>query len=232
MTIRRDLEHLDGLGLIVKVHGGASIPLQRSADEPGFAAKSSRNTAEKLAIATACARLVAPGSAVGVTAGTTTVQLARLLTEVPRLTIVTNSLAVAREFHEVAASDATVILTGGVRTPSDALVGPIATAALNAFHLDLLFMGVHGMHEKAGFTTPNLLEAETNRAFMAAATEVVVAADHTKWGLAGLTTMADLCQADTVVSDPQLDERAHQVLADLGVRVTVAGSQRTASSTV
>ena len=56
-----------------------------------------------------------------------------------------------------------MILTGGVRTPSDALVGPIAVAALGTMHVDQLFLGVHGMSERAGFSTPNMLEADTNR---------------------------------------------------------------------
>ena len=84
-----------------------------------------------------------------------------------------------------------MILIGGERTPSDALVGPIATAALKQLHLDLLFLGVHGMDADAGFTTPNLLEAETDRAFVAASRKVVVLADHTKWGTQGISTIAE-----------------------------------------
>jgi DeoR/GlpR family transcriptional regulator of sugar metabolism len=63
--------------------------------------------------------------------------------------------------------DQPVLSTGGIRTPSDALVGPIATAALSSLHLDMVFMGVHGMDERLGFSTPNLAEAEVNRAFVA-----------------------------------------------------------------
>ena len=69
--------------------------------------------------------------------------------------------------HRQARPDLTVVLIGGVRTPSDALVGPIALTALRSLHVDMLFMGVHGMTEDSGFTTPNLLEAETNRALIA-----------------------------------------------------------------
>ncbi len=47
-------------------------------------------------------------------------------------------------------------------------------------------MGVHGIHERAGFTTPNLKEADTNRAFVDATDELIVLADHTKWGVTGL----------------------------------------------
>src|SRR5262245_806584 len=141
MTIRRDIEALASRGLVEKVHGGATAASERSAEEPGFEAKSFRAQPEKEAIAAAAARLVRPGTAIGVTGGTTTWTLARHLLEVPQLTVVTNSIPVA----EVMRHDSGVVLTGGLRTPSDALVGPVADAAIRSLHVDLLFMGVHGM---------------------------------------------------------------------------------------
>ncbi len=79
----------------------------------------------------------------------------------PALTVVTNSIPVADVFHRAGRPDQTVVLTGGMRTPSDALVGPVAVAAIRSLHVDMLFLGVHGMSDRAGFTTPNLMEAET-----------------------------------------------------------------------
>src|SRR5438093_1551105 len=98
-------------------------------------------------------------------------------------------------------SDQTVILAGGVRTPSDALVGPFAVAALKTIHVDLVFMGVHGMDPHSGFTTPNLLEADTNRALVGAGRRLVVLADHTKWGVIGISLIARLDEADTLITD-------------------------------
>src|SRR4051794_28246311 len=72
MTIRRDLDALTERGLVEKVHGGATVATQRTADEPGFEAKSFRERPEKEAIAAEAVRLVRPGTAIGVTAGTTT----------------------------------------------------------------------------------------------------------------------------------------------------------------
>lgn len=214
MTVRRDLDALHDAGLVVKVHGGATVRYEHSTDEPGFEAKLSRNIDEKQAIAASAAVLTGPGSAIGITAGTTTAQLAAELVTVPNLTVVTNSIRVADVFHAQERPDRTVVLIGGERTPSDALVGPVAVAALTTFHLDTVFMGVHGMDERAGFTTPNLREAETNRAFVDAASELVVLADHTKWGVRGLTTMASLDAAAVVVSDDLLGEHARSVLTE------------------
>jgi len=91
-----------------------------------------------------------------------------------------------------------------VRTPSDALVGPFAVEALRSIHVDIVFVGAHGMDTRTGFTSPNLLEAETNRALVEAGRRLVVVADHTKWGVIGLSSFARLEQADVMVTDAGL----------------------------
>jgi len=214
MTVRRDLEELDRRGLLHKVHGGAVLP-SNSADEPGFEAKSLRERREKDALAAAAAALVVPGQALAVSAGTTTRALATALAGIQDITVVTNSVPVADVFGASARSSGqTVILTGGVRTPSDALVGPVADAAIRSLHVDVLFLGVHGMDPVAGLTTPNLAEAETNRTFLAHAQKIVVVADHTKWRTVGLCTFGPLSVVDVLVTDDGLDEDARPVLGD------------------
>ncbi len=213
MTVRRDLDLLQRQGLLEKVHGGATALAGSAVFEPGFAAKSVLQEAEKEAIAEAAIRLVRPGMAIGISAGTTTHALARRILDVPGLTVVTNSFSVADILHRNARSDCTVILTGGIRTPSDALVGPFAVAAIRTIHVDLLFMGVHGMDPHSGFTTPNILEGETNRALVEAARRLVVVADHSKWGVVGISSMARLDEADTVITDDGLSTEAREILS-------------------
>jgi DeoR/GlpR family transcriptional regulator of sugar metabolism len=222
MTVRRDLEVLDDAGLVDKVHGGATLRDERTSDEPGFEAKSLRNTREKHAIALAAASLVRPGQAIGITAGTTTWQMAYHIVDIANLTVVTNSVRVADVLHQSRRDDRTVVLTGGVRTPSDALVGPVSVGALRSLHLDSVFMGVHGMSERAGFTTPTLMEAETNRAFVEATEHLVVLADHTKWGVTGLSSMAPLHRAAVLITDGGLPAPANAMLEEHIGRVVLA----------
>jgi DeoR/GlpR family transcriptional regulator of sugar metabolism len=212
MTIRRDIEVLAERGLVAKVHGGA-VAVEGATDEPGYATKSAQQLVEKAAIARAGARLVKEGSAVGISAGTTTAALARELTDVAELTVVTNSIPVADVFYHHGRRDQTVVLTGGTRTPSDALVGPVAQDAAARINLDMLFLGVHGMSPQAGFTTPNLSEADTNRALVAATRRLVVLADHTKWDLVGFATIAALADAHILISDSGLPRLAREELA-------------------
>jgi DeoR/GlpR family transcriptional regulator of sugar metabolism len=221
MTIRRNLDVLAQQGLVDKVYGGATRRA-RSTHEPGFTAKSARQRMEKEAIAALAAEEVTPGSAIGVSAGTTTWTLARRLRQVPDLTIVTNSIRIADLLHSTGGPEQSVVLTGGVRTPSDALVGPIAVAALRTLHLDVVFLGVHGIDPHAGFTTPNLLEAETDRALLTATRRLVVLADNTKWGVVGISTIAPLRAADLIITDDRLPLDAQLELREHVVDVRLA----------
>ncbi len=232
MTIRRDIDTLAEAGQLVRVHGGAAAaPDARdtaSADEPGFAAKARRQYGEKTAIAEVASRSIKPGSAIGITAGTTTALLASEL-NVEDLLVVTNSMAVAEVLHQSRRSDLTILVTGGTPTPSRALVGPMAEETLSSLHLDQLFMGVHGMTESTGFTSPNLLEAQTLRSFVSASESVVVLADHTKWGTVGLSTIAPISTADVVITDAGIPSDGLAVLQAEVRDVVVAGQPAEAS---
>lgn len=234
MTVRRDLDALARQGVVEKVHGGAVPVAEATAHEPGFEVKATLELSAKEDIAQAAAELAAPGSAIALAGGTTVFALAKKLVEIPDLTVVTNSVRVAEVFHgarrPVTAAGstppwpgpATVVLTGGIRTPSDTLVGPVADAAVRSLHFDVLFIGVHGISAEAGLSTPNLAEAETNRHFVRAARRVVVLADHTKWGTVGLSSFASLDEVDTLVTDRELPAVARAELAERLPHLVVA----------
>lgn len=214
MTIRRDLEQLVAKGIARKVHGGAVLAGQ-VAHEPGFAVKRELEQEAKHAIAARAAAMIEPGAAIALSAGTTTWAMGRLIVGIPGLTVVTNSTTVADAIATLDPTDRIdVILTGGVRTPSAALVGPVADRTIATMHVDQLFLGVHGMDDRVGYTTPNLAEAATDRALIASAREVIVLADSSKWGVVGLADIAPLSAAHTIVTDDQLPPEAVRVLGE------------------
>ena len=90
----------------------------------------------------------------------------------------------------------------------------------------MLFLGVHGVSADAGLTTPNLLEAETDRALVAASERIVVVADHTKWGVRGLSQIAGLDEVDVFVSDHALDADARAAIGEHVERVLIAPRPR------
>jgi len=217
MTVRRDIAELARQGLVQRVHGGA-VDARRAAHEPGFSAKLAASAREKSAIARAALAHISPGGAIALSAGTTTHMLAELIavtSELRPLTVVTNSLPAAEALNRPDDHGLVVVLTGGTRTPSDALVGPVATRALEMLRVDVVFLGVHGLDPETGLTTPNLLEAETDRALIASAGQVVVVADHSKWGVVGLSKIADLDRIDVLICDDGLAPDVAVVTRDI-----------------
>ncbi|MBS4102074.1 DeoR/GlpR family DNA-binding transcription regulator [Tsukamurella paurometabola] len=228
MTIRRDLDRLADAGELAKVHGGAVLSNSGAGRgvEPLSAQKAVRDTAEKRAIAAVAAGLVDEGMTVAVGAGTTTLELARLLRG-RRVSVVTNSISI---FHvltdpDEAAADPTsasaVQLTGGQRTPSDALVGPVANAMLERVRCDVALLGCHGIDPGAGFTSPNIGEAETNRRLIGSARSTVLLADHTKYGEIGAHLFARFADVDALIVDDGLGRTARDSLAS-AVPLTIA----------
>ncbi len=208
MTVRRDIDTLESRGALIRVHGGAVRPGSLTSVEAGFEANRVRAGRAKQTIAVAAVSLLAPGMTVSITGGTTTYALAPLLARVPGLTVITNSLPLADELHRLRtaspAGDAPqVLLSGGQLTPSKALVGPLATNAIASLRADVCFMGAHGVDAAAGITTPNLAEADTNRAFLRTCGTLVVLADASKIGVVSLARVSGLEAATALVTDQQ-----------------------------
>ena len=235
MTIRRDIEALDQNGLARKIHGGAMRLARLSALEPGFLLNVDKELDAKLAIAREALSLIQPGMTLAMTGGTTTYQLAVYLAteleQIRSLTVVTNSLKVADLLYQQQGnSNCKVIVTGGERTPSEALVGPVARGALRSLNTDLCFMGVHGIDADRGLTSPNLLEAETNGAFIESTGRLVVLADSTKFQVRSLATIAPLSAVDTVITDDGVSASTRELFAAKVPTLTVV-SAGTAAST-
>jgi DeoR/GlpR family transcriptional regulator of sugar metabolism len=206
MTVRRDLDTLDAQDLLRKVHGGA-VARHNRGEEPRSAEKAGQQRAEKAAIAATAASTVEDGMTIAIGAGTTTSELAKHLRARSSITVVTNSINIFQELTDPTADgrDAPLVyLSGGVRTPSDALVGPVADAAIASFRVDATYLGVHGFNPDAGLTSPNIAEAQTNRTLIGIGGRLVVLADHTKYGEVGACVFARLEQVHTMICDDGL----------------------------
>lgn len=215
MTVRRDITALAEQGLLTRVHGGALAP--GSASEPAFTEKAARASREKTAIAAAVAEMVGPGTSLGITAGTTTAAVAHALVRLPHvesLSVLTNSPPAADVLFQPDRRPS-VVVTGGEPTPSAALVGPVAAAVCEGFHLDMLVLGVSAMTADVGLTSPTLAEAETLKAFLRASRRVVVAADSSKWGGTALRTICTWAEVDVLVTDDALPPQALEYLRDV-----------------
>ncbi|MGG7465304.1 DeoR/GlpR family DNA-binding transcription regulator [Plantibacter sp. YIM 135347] len=219
VTIRRDLSYLDTAGLLTRTHGGAVA--DQSTHERSYSEKVEQSIPQKLAIGHFAATLVDDGDVVVIGPGTTTEAFALALCERTGLTIVTNSLPVAEAF--VSSPENQVIMTGGTLRPSiRAFVGEATSRTLRGIHADKTFLSGNGLVADFGLSTPSMLVADSDRAMAAAAREVVVLVDFTKFGLRSAIQTVDTAAIGRVVTDATTPPSELEAFRDVGVRVDVA----------
>ena len=219
ITIRKDLEFLDGQGVIQRTHGGA-LPLRAGALlDPTVREKEKLHRKQKTKIALAASRLVEEGQSVLLDSGTMTMAIARALKGMAQLTVITNALNIAAE---LAGTHIDVILTGGMlRKNSFSLVGPLAERTLRQLSADVLFLGVDGFDTKAGLFTPNLLESEVNRAMVEISRRTIAVCDSSKFGRRSLCNIMPVTMVHEVITDKQIPKADLAALKDAGIEVTL-----------
>jgi DeoR family transcriptional regulator, aga operon transcriptional repressor len=219
ITIRKDLEFLDGQGTVQRTHGGA-LPVQAGALlDPTLREKEKLHRRQKAMIAESAVKLVEEGQSVVLDSGTTTTAIARALKDMAQLTVITNAINIAAE---LAGTHIEVILTGGMlRKNSFSLVGPLAEQTLRQLSADILFLGVDGFDTRAGLFTPNLLESQVNRAMVEIARRTVAVCDSSKFGRRSLCNIVPVSTIHEVITDKQIPKSDLQQLKDAGVKVTL-----------
>ena len=214
-TVRRDLHALGEQRLLERSHGGAVA--HGTAHELPVRYRTGRSE-ETRRIARAAVDLVPDGTAVALTGGTTTTEVARMLATRQGLTVVTNALNIAVEL--AVRPDIKLIVSGGVaRSASYELVGTLADATLRGLNVDLAFVGVDGVDAERGLTTQNEVEAATNRTLMARAKRTIVVADATKLGRVALAQIAGVQAADQLITTTGADAGEVERLRAAGLEV-------------
>jgi DeoR family transcriptional regulator, fructose operon transcriptional repressor len=220
VTIRKDLQELEQLSLLKRVHGGA-ISVHRTKWNPSLENRLETQSDSKLAIAKAATELIHDGDTIILDAGSTTLSLARHLRGRRRnLTIITNSLPVMAELSN---SDYDMVALGGMfRQHSLAMIGPLTVANLSKLHADIAFVGATAASLERGLCTPNIIEAETKAAMVKASSERVALIDYSKIGQASLAPFAIWAEIQTLITDETLDGKTTAYLQNQNVKVIVA----------
>lgn len=223
-TIRRDLHVLEREGAIDRVHGGARIA-EGSSVEVAFQERAKRNIDSKRAIARAAYALLVPHATIFLDAGTTVLQLARLIRLNPLpLRIFTNGLTVAQEFLNVPNITVTV-LGGQLRSENVSLVGPEAEAMLDTLWFDQLFLGVGAIAEDGALYSVDSAEASLNRRMLARSASSFLLTDASKFGSNSTYRVAPITAASKVITDSSLSGEWRARLADSGVGMIVADAE-------
>lgn len=228
-TIRRDLDALENVRQLRRVHGGAVAMNRLSMSEPSIAERATQRQDEKSRIAAAALALVPTSRTASILldAGTTTERLAeRLVSWAPsspgdQLLVITNALPIATL---LATNDELQlqILGGRVRGLTRAIVGASTTSQLDALRVDIAFIGANGIDAEFGFSTPDVVEAAVKTAMVRSARRVVALADSSKLDEETLVRFAPLCDIDTLITDAAPSPKLAAALGAADVEIVIS----------
>lgn len=216
VTARADLVALEQEGMLVRTHGGAT-----SAHHPKVFERFQTGRRLKERIARAAADMIEDGDTVIISAGTTTAMIPRYLLGKRDVHIVTNNtflLNFARNNPQLHIT----LIGGEFKASEEGLVGPMALAALDQFHVSKAFIGIDGASAKQGFTAYFLESAVLVRKMAEQADQVIALGHSSKFGKHGFARILPFDGVDVLVTDDDLENTFRVELSDAGVTVVEA----------
>lgn len=208
MTLRRDLEHLDNMKQIIRIHGGAkSVDFVIGTDDLFFK-RSTRNAEAKGLIAQKAVSLLSENTSIFIDSGSTTTEFAKVFPD-GRYLVFTNSISCGLELAHL--TETQVYIVGGrLNAFSLNVNGSRSLTYLENISFQTAFLGVTGYIHGRGFTCGSEEDCELKRAVIRKSDKVVLLMDAQKVGITSTFTFANLEDVDVVVTDPELGERTRQ----------------------
>lgn len=205
-TIRRDLEELENLGLVRRIHGGVRSVINLDQDIKQQV-RQSLNKAVKIKLAEFVAdKYIRTNDVVYLDAGTTVQEIINYLKPEQNLVIVTNGIDTAITATNQGLD--TILIGGQIKNDTRAIVGASAIAQINALNFSVAILGANGISEHAGITTPDLKEASLKEAVIIRAKTNIVVADESKIGIATFAKFADFADVQLVTNPLSSEKRA------------------------
>lgn len=219
-TIRKDLEYLEDLGEVRRVHGGAILK-QSNTKETNFSVRETINKEQKAELASLTTAFVKEGDCIALDVSTTNTEVIKqLATSFQQLSIVTNCLSIAT----IAAQNPnfSIFLTGGILKNSElCLVGQKAVDFVEGFHIDTFFMSASGVSLDQGFLDYGLDELSVKQAMLRNATSVFAVMDYTKFNKTAIFKVGGLAIVDGIITNPALNEDIVHDFKEAGVTIYV-----------
>ncbi|GAB3052932.1 transcriptional repressor AgaR [Stenotrophomonas tumulicola] len=223
-TVRKDLRYLSERGVMARAYGGGidsgAVSAPATAAEPHYEAKRTVYLDEKRRIGARAAAMVKPGDTIALDSGTTSIQLAEALPDID-ITVVTNDFGVLTALSPKTRINL-VMLGGELRRKNMAFYGGLTVEALDALHVDLLFLGVDGFDLERGITTHYEPEAMLNRKMVEAAQAIVAITDSSKFGRVCLHRIIPISGLDALITDTGTPDDVAQACRALGVDLQLA----------
>lgn len=217
-TIRRDLYELESMNRIIRAYGGAVSTYYGMADEPPITVRKGANSEEKRRIAQAALRFIKPKETIILDSSTTVNELANLLVDFAELVVISNDLynvsklALAENVH-------VMTIGGALKKGSNAHIGYFSEMFLRQIHANQVFLGVDGINNNGECMIYALDELRLKKYMVAAANEVTVLCDHTKFGHLALVNLCEPQEVDRIITGIEAEGPLLAKIRELGVEV-------------
>lgn len=220
VTIRQDLEKLEEQGLITREHGGAVLNNARS-NVIDFQLVNQQNMDAKIAIATEAVKHINDGDTIILDSGSTTTEIAKLITGFHNLRVITNALNIAMILGRESGID--LNMTGGeFKSPTLSLTGEKAAQYFNNIHADKLFLATAGINLKTGLTYPSMSDLVVKKAMIDTSDTVYLVADSTKIGKSSFASLGALSLVDYIITDSNISQDEIKKFTDYDIKYIIA----------
>jgi DeoR/GlpR family transcriptional regulator of sugar metabolism len=219
-TVRNDLNALERLGRLTRVHGGAVLNEQPQFPSSSFNIRYHNEAAAKMKIARQAALLVNDGDSIFMDASTTVYYLARQLVERQRLRVVTNGIDIARLMAENP-TNLVILLGGTIASDGSSVTGLLSEQALEELHMQKAFLSCSGFSVERGLTDVHLAGAHLKRKALASAQKVLALVGSMKLGKEDLTSFATIDRINHLFIDDGLTDEWRTRLLQAGISFTI-----------
>lgn len=246
MTIRRDLDHLQDIGLVSRHYGGATLAAdektgleanrhasrlemlegarlvaERGNLEWPWRIRQSLQAEEKRRIGKAVATLVQDDDVIVIDAGTTTYEVAKNIAS-RRLTVICNFLPILCLLSSQ--RNINLIGVGGLLDwENQWFTGPQVIDTLQSMNANVAIMATTCLSLGKGLTNRMLPDSQIKRAMIDIAEKVILVADSSKMHHSTLATVGPIELVDIFLTDSGLSDEDRRAIEARGIEVIIAG---------
>ncbi len=221
-TIRRDIMALSEDSLVTRLHGGAGSV--SSLVNISYDARRISMLEEKELIAASAATLIRSSHSVFMTGGSTMEIVAKELSQIPTLCIITNNIHAA--IHLYSKKDIELLMPcGRVRHHNGCIIGPATMEFIANFQTDFLIMGIGAVSPDGLLLDYDYEEAMLMAKMMKNAREVILVTDSTKFEKNATAQVGHLRDVSYLVTDRRPPEQACELIEEHNVSLIVPESR-------
>ena len=217
-TIRRDLEKLEGEGLVARTYGGAVLYTDSLSARIQYSKRAKINLEEKRIIAQLAVDLIPEGQTfVGADSSSTVMETLRLISDREDVLLLTYSASFVQELIH---SKLNILCTGGMlNKKSSSFQGVHARSTIQEYNLAVLFLSCKGLMLDGSFFDSESDETEIKQTMMAKAQKKYLLVDHTKFGQLAFVKVGNLRDMDAVITDRKPNESWVDFFNSNGIRL-------------